>query len=47
MSGHAKNVAAQLRAAERDEGLPEDLRERAGERADELEGQVGEDDDGC
>lgn len=40
MSGdaHTRTLVAQLRAHERDEDLPDDIRERAGKRADELEG---------
>ena len=39
---HSRNVAAQLRIAEREQALDEETRARAGERAAELE-EVGDD----
>lgn len=42
MTGHAQGVLAQLRQAEDDDDISDELRERIADRADELEDEIEE-----
>lgn len=42
---HAQNILAQLREAEEDDDLPDDLQERSGDRADELQEEIEDDEE--
>lgn len=42
---HAKAVLAQLREGERDEDVPAEIRAQCRERVDELEEELGEDEE--